>query len=175
MPFDTITMVSRARAEQIIEEYQPEGMFITLGETGYVAIDNRTNDAWTEEFMTLAEACRWVQGSYVKGEEYDEEDEDEEEMGDDQAERFRQCIQDGISNTIERMHDTIKQQEEYIAKARPAVYKATPEKPYIREFMKGTPMHEYRECCPSCHSIIDYEYLGNKYCSNCGKAWDWSK
>lgn len=60
MPFNTITMISNDRADKVIEEREPQGLFITLSNTGYIAIDNRTGDAWTEEFNTLEEACEWL-------------------------------------------------------------------------------------------------------------------
>ena len=53
--------------------------------------------------------------------------------------------------------------------------KATPKKIVYREFMKLTPGHEYKESCPNCNSVFDYDELGKKHCSNCGQALDWSK
>ena len=51
--------------------------------------------------------------------------------------------------------------------------KATPKKIVYREFMKLTPGHEYKESCPNCNSVFDYDELGKKHCSNCGQAILW--
>lgn len=60
MPYKNITSISKDRADKIIEEREPQGLFITLSNSGYIAIDNNTGDAWTEEFNTLEEACKWL-------------------------------------------------------------------------------------------------------------------
>lgn len=55
------------------------------------------------------------------------------------------------------------------------VDRATPIKPIYREFMKGTPLQEWKQVCPSCKVTITYENLGKNYCPECGQAIDWSE
>ena len=53
--------------------------------------------------------------------------------------------------------------------------KETPKKPVYRQFMRNTPQHEFRESCPNCNNVFDYDELGKKYCGNCGQKLDWGK
>ena len=55
------------------------------------------------------------------------------------------------------------------------VDRATPIKFVYREFMKNTPQHEFRESCPNCNNVFDYDELGKKHCCYCGQALDWNR
>ena len=44
----------------IIEERKPEGMYFTLEGSVWVAVDNSTGDALTEDFLDLEEALQWL-------------------------------------------------------------------------------------------------------------------
>lgn len=68
-----------------------------------------------------------------------------------------------------------KQREKSFDVLQELVDKATPKKIVYREFMKNTPQHEFRESCPNCNCVFDYDALGKKHCSNCGQAIDWSE
>jgi len=51
-------------AEIIIERREPKGLFIRrVGKGQYVGIDNRTGDAWTEDFTTRNECLDWLLGA----------------------------------------------------------------------------------------------------------------
>lgn len=52
--------VSKAEAYRIIDTRRPQGMFFLKEGNGYTGIDNRTGDAWTEEFPTKAECPKWL-------------------------------------------------------------------------------------------------------------------
>ena len=57
-------IISNEEASKIIDTREPLGLFLIDGKdtlTGkYVAIDNTTGDAWTEEFLTEEEAINWL-------------------------------------------------------------------------------------------------------------------
>ena len=57
-----IQKVTKQEMSRIIEERQPLGMFYTI-EKGriYVGCDNRTGDAWTEDFKSLSACKRWLE------------------------------------------------------------------------------------------------------------------
>lgn len=48
----------------------PKAMFIVISKKGekeiYTAIDNRTYDAWTEDFMSYSEAMKWFELEWIK-------------------------------------------------------------------------------------------------------------
>jgi len=52
--------VSREALDHIIEERKPEGMYFTLEGSVWVAVDNSTGDALTEDFLDLEEALQWL-------------------------------------------------------------------------------------------------------------------
>jgi len=64
---DEIKLVSQSEAQAIIDTREPKGLFYTIGGGIYVGIDNRTGDAWVEEFKTEQECMSWL-----KGEEHEE-------------------------------------------------------------------------------------------------------
>lgn len=67
---ESITFITTNRAENLVVTYKPLGSFLTWENGKYIAIDNRTGDAWTEEFKTLKAAVRWLNGQGPK-EEYE--------------------------------------------------------------------------------------------------------
>lgn len=53
--------VSDAQADEIIQSRQPLGRFVCVEDGGtVVGIDNRTGDAWTEDFPNLRECLLWL-------------------------------------------------------------------------------------------------------------------
>ena len=53
--------VSRKALGHIIEEREPEGMYYAAaGGNRWIAVDNNTGDAWTEEFADLEAALQWL-------------------------------------------------------------------------------------------------------------------
>ena len=71
-----IQRISKKKASSIISSYSPEGLFYTIDNGKYIGIDNSTEDAWVEEFDTLDECKRWLNGEFdVRGNEPAEADE----------------------------------------------------------------------------------------------------
>lgn len=66
---EEIQEISAEFAEQIITTRDPEGRFIYTTETAFIAIDNRTGDAWTEEFDTKERAIAYLLDEFEVGEE----------------------------------------------------------------------------------------------------------
>ncbi len=52
--------VTQQEAMQIIESFQPLGCFYLKEGELYVGINNRTGDAWTEDFPSKEECLRWL-------------------------------------------------------------------------------------------------------------------
>ncbi len=52
--------VTQQEAMQIIDSFQPLGCFYLKDGKWYVAIDNRTGDALTEDFLSKEECLRWL-------------------------------------------------------------------------------------------------------------------
>ena len=57
---EDIMYISENKAERIIETRDPLGKFICLDCQTWVAIDNQTGDAWTEQFKSMLEAENWL-------------------------------------------------------------------------------------------------------------------
>ena len=63
---EIIRRVSRKEAWRILESgeetgvYSPKGSFWCKDGGRYVGIDNRTGDAWTEDFATLSACLNWL-------------------------------------------------------------------------------------------------------------------
>ena len=51
--------ISRKQAEEVIETRTPCGLFFVVEEV-VTGIDNRTGDAWTEDFATKRECLKWL-------------------------------------------------------------------------------------------------------------------
>lgn len=61
MPRDAeVRRVSARRLGEIIELRVPLGLFLTRESHKWVAVDNATGDAWTEEFSRKRNALRWL-------------------------------------------------------------------------------------------------------------------
>lgn len=69
-----IELVNHEKALQIIESREPLGLFISKDGEKYVAIDNQTGDAWTEEFNSLYVANCCLTGSMDTEEAYKVDD-----------------------------------------------------------------------------------------------------
>jgi len=59
--------VNKIQALQVIETRKPRGLFFVVGEV-VTGIDNRTGDAWTEDFATKRECLKWLSDFDGKGE-----------------------------------------------------------------------------------------------------------
>ena len=55
-----IEQISQAKGEDVIASREPEGLFYMRKGGRYIGIDNRTGDAWTEDFPTLDECKEWL-------------------------------------------------------------------------------------------------------------------
>lgn len=55
-----IKKVKPEEADNIIETRKPLGVFYTIDEGLYIAIDNMYGDAWVEEFKSLSGCRRWL-------------------------------------------------------------------------------------------------------------------
>lgn len=62
-----IHCVSPAYLCQIIEHRTPRGCFLTKEYRKWVAVDNTTGDAWTEEFPRKRYAIRWLRSEFEVG------------------------------------------------------------------------------------------------------------
>lgn len=59
-----IHRVSSEFLGQVIERRTPSGLFLTKEGRIWVAVDNTTGDAWTEEFSRKRQAVRWLRGKF---------------------------------------------------------------------------------------------------------------
>ena len=59
-----IQRVSSGVLGQVIEHRIPCGLFLTKEGRKWVAVDNTTGDAWTEEFSRKRQAVRWLRGKF---------------------------------------------------------------------------------------------------------------
>ena len=62
-----IQRVSSAFLRWVIEHRTPYGLFLTKEGRKWVAVDNTTGDAWTEEFSRKRQAVRWLRGKFEVG------------------------------------------------------------------------------------------------------------
>ena len=51
----------------VIDYRTPLGLFLTKEGRKWVAVDNSTGDAWTEEFSRKRQAVRWLRGKFEVG------------------------------------------------------------------------------------------------------------
>lgn len=59
--------ITKEEADAIIEARKPEGLFYLMsitdsGSKVFVGIDNRTGDAWTEDFKSKSACLKWLRG-----------------------------------------------------------------------------------------------------------------
>ncbi|MDE7243672.1 MAG: hypothetical protein K2O18_06825 [Oscillospiraceae bacterium] len=59
-----IKRVSPKFLEKVIEGRVPYGHFLTKEGRKWVAVDNSTGDAWTEEFTRKRQAIRWLREKF---------------------------------------------------------------------------------------------------------------
>ena len=59
-----IKRVRPAQLLDVIDLRAPLGLFLTKEGRTWVAVDNSTGDAWTEEFSRKRQAIRWLQGKF---------------------------------------------------------------------------------------------------------------
>lgn len=55
-----IKKITPAEASNVIETRKPLGLFYCIDNGIYVGIDNRTGDAWTEDFRDLSAIKKWL-------------------------------------------------------------------------------------------------------------------
>lgn len=60
-----VNQVTKEEADEIIEKREPLGLFYCVDGNVYVGIDNRTWDAWVEEFCSLEECLNWLNDAEV--------------------------------------------------------------------------------------------------------------
>ena len=65
--FPKIQRVSPKLLGQVIEYRTPCGLFLAREGRMWVAVDNSTGDAWTEEFSRKRQAVRWLRGKFEVG------------------------------------------------------------------------------------------------------------
>lgn len=56
--------VSSEKVLDMIDFRTPLGLFLTKEGRKWVAVDNTTGDAWTEEFSRKRQAVRWLRGKF---------------------------------------------------------------------------------------------------------------
>ena len=49
---------------KVIDQRSPLGLFLTKEGSKWVAVDNITGDAWTEDFRWKRQAVRWLRGKF---------------------------------------------------------------------------------------------------------------
>ena len=59
-----IHRVSPKKLTDVIDRRAPLGLFLTREGRIWVAVDNSTGDAWTEEFRWKRQAVRWLRGKF---------------------------------------------------------------------------------------------------------------
>ena len=62
-----IQRVSSEFLGRVIEHRIPSGLFLTKEGHKWVAVDNTTGDAWTEDFSRKRQAVRWLRGKFEVG------------------------------------------------------------------------------------------------------------
>ncbi len=59
-----IQIVDAGTITEVIETRQPLGLFLCRDSQRWVAVDNSTGDAWTEEFRWKFRAVQWLKGKF---------------------------------------------------------------------------------------------------------------
>ncbi len=59
-----IGIVDAGTIAEVIETRQPLGLFLCRGDRRWVAVDNSTGDAWTEDFRWRFRAIQWLKGKF---------------------------------------------------------------------------------------------------------------
>ena len=55
-----VKQVSEEQLRRVIQTYAPRGLFLAREGGVWVAVDNSTGYAWTEEFRSRRKAVRWL-------------------------------------------------------------------------------------------------------------------
>ncbi len=50
--------------DSVIETYQPKGLYLAYDGKRWIAVDNSTGDAWTEDFRCKFRAIQWLKGKF---------------------------------------------------------------------------------------------------------------
>lgn len=59
---DTIQVISKEKASDVIEYRNPFGLFMVKEGDVWVGIDNTDGDAWTEDFQSKKDCENWLLG-----------------------------------------------------------------------------------------------------------------
>lgn len=62
-----IHIVTKERLSDIIDQRDPQGLFLTLDEDKWIACDNSTGEAWIEEFQMRGWAINWLCDKSMEG------------------------------------------------------------------------------------------------------------
>lgn len=76
-------LITKEKADNIIETLEPKGKFLMKDGLAWVAIDNECGEATTEEFQTFESALEWLNS--------DREDSDEIKLKDGRHKRCTRC------------------------------------------------------------------------------------
>lgn len=68
-----ILFIDNETADKIIEYSEPKGQYVTIEDNQFVAIDNLSGDAWTEDFEFLDTAVDWLKGKIDTEEAYEQD------------------------------------------------------------------------------------------------------
>ena len=60
-----IREITQDEANAIIEKREPLGLFYFVDGNVYVGIENKTWDAWTEEFASLEDCLNWLNEDFI--------------------------------------------------------------------------------------------------------------
>lgn len=58
----SIQLISKEKANQIIENRTPIGLFVTEENGMFIGIDNQSGEAWVEEFDNKVDCENWLKG-----------------------------------------------------------------------------------------------------------------
>jgi hypothetical protein len=59
---DTVKLLNKGLLDRVIQQRKPLGLFMCDTGTSYIGVDNRTGEAWTEEFGLREECLAWLKG-----------------------------------------------------------------------------------------------------------------
>lgn len=60
---ESVTFIDLVYLSDIIAQREPRGKFWSIENGVYIAVDNSTGEAWTEEFKSLPECIDWLENS----------------------------------------------------------------------------------------------------------------
>ncbi len=59
-----IQIVDTTVLDSVIETYQPKGLYLAYDGKWWIAVDNSTGSAWTEDFGNQSTAINWLRGEF---------------------------------------------------------------------------------------------------------------